>query len=401
MRSEVNYLCLQLESLHDRAGAFERVTSAAGVAPDEMAASNPDDYQLLSDPVGDVLSGYTLAETGTVCIATDDVVIASDDERIPAGSNLRTALGESAYSAIATSMSANDIQPVPLEGALADSGGDRDGYLLAGQQIAVTVDALKGWIADAENRMDAELATAKAIQESALPRTFPAFPDISKFDLFASMDAAREVGGDFYDFFLVGKNNTPETGALGFLMADVSGKGVPAALFMMKAKALIRDYINSGMSLSKAVTEANRSICDGNDAGMFVTAWIGVLDYATGHLEYVNAGHNPPLMWRQESGWQWIRERSGVILGLFGREYEAFSIECEPGDALLLYTDGVTEARDVDGAMYGEGRLLALLEEHGKPSPQELQRLVRDDIAAYAEGAEQFDDITILALEVR
>ena len=484
--SEVNYLCLQLESLANRAEAFDRVTSVSGKLPEEIKSADAPDYQLLSDPVGDVLAGYTLAETGTVCIAADDIVVSSDDERLPAGSNLQTALGDSAYAAISESMASGAMQPIPLEGVLAGSALDQDGYLMARQQgeytvvivepssmvfrdrtstlireaavafiilvvmsilldrllvylvarridktnealdritkgdldarveetgtrelkslargINATVDALQGWIAEAESRMAAELATAKAIQEATLPRTFPAFPDIPRFDLYASMDAAREVGGDFYDFFLVGKNCTPEAGKVCFVVADVSGKGVPAALFMMKAKALIHDYVGSGMELGKAITEANRSICEGNEEDMFVTAWIGVLDYATGHLDYVNAGHNPPLMWQSDGGWRWLRNTSGLVLGLFGMEYKAFSVECEAGDAFLLYTDGVTEAFDVEGELYGEDRLLALMEKNGKPGAQETQRLVREDVAAHAEGAEQSDDITILALEVR
>ena len=188
--------------------------------------------------------------------------------------------------------------------------------------------------------MDAELAAAKTIQESALPRVVPPYPDILKFDVYATMGAAKEVGGDFYDFFLIGDGCTPEAGKLGFVMADVSGKGVPAALFMTKAKTQLRDYMESGMELGEAVENANRQLVDGNDAGMFVTAWAGVLDYATGRVDFVNAGHNPPLLWQSEPGaggssergsWRWLAERSGMPLGLFdGFPYEAHSVECRP-----------------------------------------------------------------------
>ena len=132
---------------------------------------------------------------------------------------------------------------------------------------------------------------------------------------------------------------------------------------------------------------------------MFVTAWVGVLDYATGHVDYVNAGHNPPLLWRDGS-WEWLREKSGMVLGLFDMPYKTHAVDCEAGDAFLLYTDGVTEAFDVEGTLYGEERLLALVEGCEDRSPHGLQRLVRDDVAAHAQGAEQSDDITILALEV-
>ncbi len=281
----------------------------------------------------------------------------------------------------------------------AEAGGTREFESLS-CGINDTVDALKGWIAEAETRIDAELATARAIQESTLPRTFPPYPDILKFDLYASMKPAREVGGDFYDFFLIGDDCGPETGKVAFIVADVSGKGVPAALFMMKAKALLRDYVASGMELGEAVGEANYQLVEGNDASMFVTAWVGVLDYGTGNVEYVNAGHNPPLMWNREEGWHWIRQKSGPVLGLFEVPYRAHQIECQAGDTFLLYTDGVTEAFDVNEQLYGEERLLAVAEEGYRMHPRELLEAVRGDVAAYAKGAVQSDDITVLALEV-
>ena len=265
--------------------------------------------------------------------------------------------------------------------------------------INTTVEALKGWIAEAETRMDAELAAARAIQKSALPRTFPPFPEIEKFEIFASMDAAKEVGGDFYDFFLVGDDCNAESGKLGFVMADVSGKGVPAALFMMKAKALLRDSMNSGMELSEAVAQTNLQLCDGNDEDMFVTAWIGVLDYKTGHLDYVNAGHNPPL-YRHEGEWSWLKEISGLFLGAYDFPYTAHAMECCEGDAFLLYTDGVTEAMSAEDELYGEDRLLELVESKAMLRPRELLEAVRADVAKHAEGAEQSDDITMLGLEL-
>jgi anti-sigma regulatory factor (Ser/Thr protein kinase) len=283
--------------------------------------------------------------------------------------------------------------------ARAEAGGTREFESLS-EGINVTVKTLKGWISEAETRMDAELATARAIQESALPRTFPPYPDILKFDVYASMSAAKQVGGDFYDFFLVGDDSSAESGKVGFIVADVSGKGVPAALFMMRAKALLHDYVGSGMELGEAVSEANRQLLEGNDEGMFVTAWVGVLDYGTGHVDYVNAGHNPPLLWQRDGGWRWMRKKSGPVLGLFELPYRAHEVECDAGDMFLLYTDGVTEAFDVHEKLYGEDRLLAVAEDGYRLHPRELLEAVRADVAAYAEGAEQSDDITVLALEV-
>ena len=282
--------------------------------------------------------------------------------------------------------------------ARAQAGGTREFESLT-EGINVTVDALRGWIREAETRMDTELATARAIQESALPRTFPPYPDIPRFDIYASMKAARQVGGDFYDFFLIGDSDS-EQGKLGFVVADVSGKGVPAALFMMRAKALLRDYVGIGMELGEAVSEANRQLVEGNDADMFVTAWVGVLDYATGHIDYVNAGHNPPLVWQREGGWRWMRQKSGPMLGLFEVPYQAHELECVAGDTLLLYTDGVTEAFDVDENLYGEKRLLAVAEKGYRLHPRELLESVRADVAEYSHDAEQSDDITILTHEV-
>ena len=220
------------------------------------------------------------------------------------------------------------------------------------------------------------------------------------FDIYASMRPAKEVGGDFYDFFLIGEDSGPERGKLGFVIADVSGKGVPAALFMMAAKPLIRDYMASGMELGEAIENVNHQLCDNNDAGMFVTVFAGVLDYETGHVVFVNAGHNPPLLW-QDGSWKWLRNRSGLPLGLFdGLPYKAFEVDCLPGDQFLTYTDGVTEAMDVAEEQYGEDRLEELAQSDCTLHPRMLVDVVRNDVARFTKGAEQSDDITILALEV-
>ncbi len=269
--------------------------------------------------------------------------------------------------------------------------------------INQTVDALNGWIAEAETRIAAELAAAKAIQESALPRNFPAFPDIPHFDLFARMDPAKEVGGDFYDFFLVGDDCTPDQGKLGFVMADVSGKGIPASLFMMKAKTQLRDYLVGGMELGEAVAHANDQLCDGNDAGMFVTAWVGVLDYATGHIDYVNAGHNPPLLLDADGDgtWTWLKQKSGLPLGLYsGMPYRAHSVDCHTGDKLLMYTDGVSEAMNKANELYGEERLEMVANRIAALPPKGIVEAVREDVDRFADGAEQADDITIMLLEI-
>ncbi|MBR3316580.1 MAG: SpoIIE family protein phosphatase [Atopobiaceae bacterium] len=259
--------------------------------------------------------------------------------------------------------------------------------------INTTVGTLKGWIAEAKRAGEQEMATAKAIQESALPSTFPPFPEIHAFDIYASMNAARDVGGDFYDFFLI--NDT----TLGFLIADVSGKGIPGALFMMKAKAELDNYMQTGMDLVEAIKTVNYRLCDGNEAGMFVTVWAATLDFETGLLTYVNAGHNPPLL-RHNGSWTWLSKKGGLFLGTFEMaKFRSFELTMTAGDELLLYTDGVNEAFNVDEEEYGNDRLEAFVAQHTIESPRELIDGLSESVASWAEGAEQSDDITMLALE--
>lgn len=259
--------------------------------------------------------------------------------------------------------------------------------------INQTVDALRALIAEAETRNERDLTTAKAIQESALPNTFPAFPELDAFDIYASMNAAKEVGGDFYDFFLIDDHT------LGFLIADVSGKGIPASLFMMAAKSELQNFMSTGMELSQAVASANVHLCEGNDAGMFVTVWAATLDWETGRLTYVNAGHNFPLL-RHNGTWEWITKRCGLFLGTFETaKYRQQKIMLTPGDQLILYTDGVNEAFNANEEEYGNNRLEEFLRTHAKANPRELVMELRNDIAVWAEGAEQSDDITMLCLE--
>ena len=256
-----------------------------------------------------------------------------------------------------------------------------------------TVGALRGWIAEAETRMERELHTAKAIQSSALPRTFPPFPEIDRFDIFASMDPAKEVGGDFFDFFLIDERT------LGFLIADVSGKGIPGALFMMAAKTQIKNYMSTGMELEQAIASANLQLCDNNDAGMFVTVWAATLDYESGLLTYVNAGHNPPLL-RHDGSWRWLSEKGGLFLGTFdSAKYRQSQLTLVSGDELLLYTDGVNEAFSPTEEEYGNDRLESFLAAHTTLHPRDLVRRLRADVADWAAGAEQSDDVTILSLE--
>lgn len=244
-----------------------------------------------------------------------------------------------------------------------------------------------------KQQIASELSVATHIQISMLPRIFPAFPAQKEFDIYAMTNPAKEVGGDFYDFFLVDDDH------LAVVVADVSGKGIPAALFMVIAKTLIKDHAQRGTSPDVVFTEVNRLLCEANDEGMFVTAWLGVLELSTGHLSYVNAGHNPPLLRRAGGGYDYLRTRSGFVLaGVEETRYRSCSLELAPGDALFLYTDGVTEATDAEKQLYGEERLATALNSHKDYAPKELLSAVRDDVEAFVGQAPQFDDITVLSL---
>jgi len=270
---------------------------------------------------------------------------------------------------------------------------DNAEFISLSDDINTMVGSLRGAIEAEASRIDQELDYARTIQESALPRTFPPFPDVGAFDIYASMNAAREVGGDFYDFFLIDDHT------LGFLIADVSGKGIPASLFMMAAKAELASYMSSGMTLAAAVETANWHLCQGNDASMFVTVWAASLDWDTGVLTYVNGGHNAPLL-RHDGTWQWLKTRGGMFLGTFDTaRYRSSTITLCPGDELILYTDGVNEAFSADGEQYGDKRLEGFLAKHASLHPRPLIDALRSEIARWSSGTEQSDDITMLALE--
>ncbi len=258
--------------------------------------------------------------------------------------------------------------------------------------INTTVVSLKDMMDEIDQRNKQDLMAAKAIQEQALPREFPPFPEIDRFDIYASLKMARAVGGDFYDFFLT------DDGKLAFLIADVSGKGIPAALFMMTAKTQIKSYLESGMPVDEAVGAANHQLCLSNDAGMFVTMFACVLDHQTGLLSYVNAGHNPPLL-NHGGQWEWMREVSGMPLGLFdGLPYNRSDYQMAPTDTLYLYTDGVTEAMDKDGVLFGEDRLLNTLRSYEGMNARSMSVGVRRAITDFTLDAEQSDDITMLTM---
>ena len=259
--------------------------------------------------------------------------------------------------------------------------------------INSTVATLKRYIAEAAARIDKELEYAKQIQLSALPTNFP---ENEEYSIYAEMIAAKEVGGDFYDFYKL--NDT----TVAFLAADVSGKGIPAAMFMMTAKTIIKDLAESGMAVNDIFTKANEKLCENNESGMFVTAWMGILDLTTGNVQFANAGHNPPLLKRADGSFEYLKTRAGFVLaGMEGVRYRVGEITLNEGDRLFLYTDGVPEATNVENKLYGEDRLLTFMNQNATVEATKLLPALKANIDEFVGEAPQFDDITMLMFDYK
>lgn len=247
-----------------------------------------------------------------------------------------------------------------------------------------------------KERIGAELNVAKQIQADMLPGIFPAFPDRDEFDIYASMDPAKEVGGDFYDFFMLDDNH------LVFLIADVSGKGVPAALFMVITKTLIKNQVMKGQEPYAVFEEVNNQLCENNQEGMFVTAWLGILEISTGIITYVNAGHNPPLVKRKDGKYDYLQCRPGFVLaGMEGIPYQQDKIKLQEGDCIFIYTDGVTDANNPKKELFGEDRLSDTIDIYKDNGPKELLYNLKAELENYMGEEEQFDDITMLCVEYK
>ncbi len=247
-----------------------------------------------------------------------------------------------------------------------------------------------------KERIGAELNIATEIQAQMLPSIFPAFPERSEFDIFATMTPAKEVGGDFYDFFMIDDRH------LAIVVADVSGKGVPAALFMVIGKTLIKDHTTLDRDLGEVFTEVNRILCENNEHGMFITAFEGVLDLVTGEFNYVNAGHETPYICKKNGTYEPYKIKSGFVLaGMEGIKYKSGSVMLEPGDKIFQYTDGVTEATDKNDKLYGNDRVQNILGENKDTDVTNLLYNVKADIDKFVGEAPQFDDITMLCLEYK
>jgi sigma-B regulation protein RsbU (phosphoserine phosphatase) len=289
--------------------------------------------------------------------------------------NIRTAMNRGAYDFITKPVNFDDLE-ITINKTL--------GEILA----------IKGWLVEHDQliSIQQDLNVSREIQQAILPKEFPPFPDQPMFDIYASMVAAKEVGGDFYDFFLIDKNR------LGFVIGDVSGKGVSAALFMAVSRTLIRATALKGDSVSECMEYANNLLCKESVSSMFVTVFYGILNILTGEVDYVNAGHNPPFM-LSPSGISKVEMTDGLALGVIDDfNFKSKKIQLKKGDKLLLYTDGVVEAFDEELTAYGEEKFTNFLNDNLNLPVETLIKKSFTDVCDFVDGAPQSDDITVLGL---
>ena len=247
-----------------------------------------------------------------------------------------------------------------------------------------------------QERIVKELSTARQIQKSVLPHIFPPFPDRAEIDLFATMDPAKDVGGDFYDFYFIDEDH------LCLVIADVSGKGIPAALFMMLSKRILEDLARQERTPSTILEKANDLLCDNNQAEMFVTVWLGILEISTGKLTAANAGHEFPAICKKGGSFELYKDTHGFVVGgMEGVHYKGYDLQLNPGDKLFVYTDGVPEATDGSGEMFGTDRMITALRSCTDNTPEEILQGVRNAVDSFVGDAEQFDDLTMMCLEYK
>ena len=247
-----------------------------------------------------------------------------------------------------------------------------------------------------QERIVKELSTARQIQKSVLPHIFPPFPDRAEIDLFATMDPAKDVGGDFYDFYFIDEDH------LCLVIADVSGKGIPAALFMMLSKRILEDLARQEPTPSTILEKTNDLLCDNNQAEMFVTVWLGILEISTGKLTAANAGHEFPAICKKGGSFELYKDTHGFVVGgMEGVHYKGYDLQLNPGDKLFVYTDGVPEATDGSGEMFGTDRMITALRSCTDNTPEEILQGVKSAVDSFVGDAEQFDDLTMMCLEYK
>lgn len=268
-----------------------------------------------------------------------------------------------------------------------------DDVIELAHEIDDYIDEIQHITAEKE-RIETELALAEEIQESMLPSKFPPFPDRHEFDIYAAMDPAREVGGDFYDFFLIDDDH------LCLVMADVSGKGIPAALFMMSSMIVIKNSTMLGMSPAKVLESANEALLTNNETEMFVTVWIGILEISTGKLTAANGGHEYPTIRKPGGKYELLQDVHGFVVGgMAGMKFKEYELQLEPDTSIFLYTDGVPESTNKNEVLFGNERMLDALNREPDACPEKVLANVRDSIDAFVQDAEQFDDLTMLCIQ--
>ena len=338
--------------------------------------------------VANIICGYLgITNLNMVHLATDASF------SIPLGTSLRQAIVNSSYfdkAAYVKSLTLNDFIPRCVI-FLSMSVSCRYVAKRGKDMIEMQAENVKK-----TSRIETELDLATKIQTSMLPCIFPAFPEHDDIELHAVYHPAKEVGGDFYDYFVIDKTH------VGLVIADVSGKGVGAALFMTISKTVLKNQLQLGISPAEALTNSNKQLCESDDAGLFVTCWAGVYDTENRVLTFVNAGHNPPIVMRKGNKPEFIKQKRGFVLaGLEGYEYTSETIKLNEGDEMFFYTDGVTEATNTNNELYGESRLLNFLDKNRDEIVNNQLALLKAEIDGFVGNREQFDDITIMAMKIR
>ena len=272
-----------------------------------------------------------------------------------------------------------------LSGDIVDLTREMDDYMVNLQTVTAE-----------KERLDTELSLGSTIQASMLPGEFPAFPERSEFNIYASMDPAKEVGGDFYDFFLIDDDHLYMT------IADVSGKGIPGALFMMMTKIILANNTMSGKSVSQIMHDTNMAVCANNKADMFVTVWVGILEISTGKLTCANAGHEYPVLKKPDGQYELLKDTHGFVIGgIPEMQYKEYEIQLEPGTKIFVYTDGVPEATNGLNEQFGPERMLEALNGEPDAEPEKILENVRAAIDGFVKDAEQFDDLTMICFEYK
>lgn len=291
--------------------------------------------------------------------------------------NIRTAMNRGAFDFLTKPINFEDLE-ITINKTLDEIGLQRNAMKEHDQLISIQQD----------------LNVAREIQQGILPKIFPPFPNRKEFEIYASMTAAREVGGDFYDFFMIDNDR------LGFVIGDVAGKGIPAAIFMAVSRTLIRATGLKGMAAGECMYYVNNLLCNESVSCMFVTVFYGIMNMKSGELEYANAGHNPPYIMKSSSSIEKMESTGDIILGCFeNHPFTSKKIQLNPNDGILLFTDGVTEAFNRDEVAYGEERLENLLSSLQSLNAKSMINAIVDDVNHYAQGVSQSDDITLLLLK--